>query len=257
MTRSPRALAQQKMQQRKQQEALLLDMLTVMDSLDRAVEHWQQAQDKAMAIEQPEPSDGNSAIAAAELPQVIVDSPVESQNESLDQPAAESTVSEEPSSSTSTHRFWWQQLASWWVDRAIAYATQQPAASIATEAQALAESSVEDESTLDGMGGETVSETQDIAKNTIDVANIVTSALDGTALIHSTMADILAKHQVVPIPALGQPFDPTEMRALGQEPDGTVSPNTVVKEVVRGYRWNDKVLRESQVIVAIALAQQT
>ena len=42
------------------------------------------------------------------------------------------------------------------------------------------------------------------------------------------------------------------MYALGQQADASALPNTVVQEVVRGYRWKDRVLREAQVIVASA-----
>jgi molecular chaperone GrpE len=42
------------------------------------------------------------------------------------------------------------------------------------------------------------------------------------------------------------------MHALGQQSDAVATPNTVLQEVVRGYRWKDRILREAQVIVAVA-----
>jgi len=42
------------------------------------------------------------------------------------------------------------------------------------------------------------------------------------------------------------------MHALGQRVEAHCAPNMVVQEVVRGYRWQDRVLREAQVIVAVA-----
>jgi molecular chaperone GrpE len=42
------------------------------------------------------------------------------------------------------------------------------------------------------------------------------------------------------------------MHALAQQVDAHCDPNIVVQEVVRGYRWQDRVLREAQVIVAVA-----
>jgi molecular chaperone GrpE len=64
------------------------------------------------------------------------------------------------------------------------------------------------------------------------------------------MLAVLSQHQVVPLLAKGQPFDPSQMHALGQQADTAVPVNTVVREVVRGYLWQERVLREAQVIVA-------
>ena len=40
------------------------------------------------------------------------------------------------------------------------------------------------------------------------------------------------------------------MHALGQQVDASVPPSTVLQEVVRGYQWKDRILREAQVIVS-------
>lgn len=159
MTRSPRELVAQKMQMRKQQEALLKDMLAVMDALDRAADHWQQAERIALA----------KTTSPAPLP-------------------------------------WWQRWRQW---------LSFPVPSV-----------------QDGS------------------ITVVASAREGIELIRENMREILQKHQVSPIVAQGQTFDPTQMHALGQRVETSAAPNTVVQEVVRGYRWQDRVLREAQVIVA-------
>ncbi len=158
MTRSPRELANQKIQLRKQQEKLLGDLLSVADDLDRAVEHWQQAQLQ---------------------------------------------VTTAPKQQT-----WWQRF---W--------------------QVLVRSQAADSDST---------------------AKVVDSAKAGIEMIQASMLDVLAQHQVVPLPGKGELFDPETMHALGQQPDAIALPNTVLQEVVRGYRWKDRILRESQVIVAIA-----
>jgi len=82
------------------------------------------------------------------------------------------------------------------------------------------------------------------------VADVVGSAREGVDMSRQSMLTVLDQHQVVPIAAQGQPFDPSQMHTLAQQPGASVPPNTVIQEVVRGYRWQDRLLREAQVIVA-------
>jgi molecular chaperone GrpE (heat shock protein) len=170
MTRSPRDLANQKIQLRKQQEALLRDLLTVVDALDRATDHWHQAE-------------GNPWLAQS------------------------------PPAMT-----WWQRWRQWLSLCPLIAPTPQPA-----QSEPLAE--------------------------------VITSARQGIDMIRESMLTVLSQHQIVPLPSQGHPFDPTQMHALGQQVDAHCAPNMVVQEVVRGYRWQDRVLREAQVIVAVPPAE--
>lgn len=79
---------------------------------------------------------------------------------------------------------------------------------------------------------------------------VITSGGEGIDLIRQTLLEVLRRRQVEPIPTLGQPFDPETMFALDRHPDTTQPAMTVLQEVVRGYRWGDRILREAQVIVA-------
>lgn len=72
----------------------------------------------------------------------------------------------------------------------------------------------------------------------------------GIDLIRSSLLDLLRQRQVIPLPALGQPFDSRTMYAVGREASDSLQENTVSREIVRGYLWEDKVLREARVIVA-------
>ena len=84
---------------------------------------------------------------------------------------------------------------------------------------------------------------------------VISSGGEGIDLIRQTLLEVLRRRQVEPIPALGQPFDPETMFAVDQQPDTTHPPMTVLQEVVRGYRWGDRILREAQVIVAVESEQ--
>ncbi|MEA5618210.1 nucleotide exchange factor GrpE [Cronbergia sp. UHCC 0137] len=79
---------------------------------------------------------------------------------------------------------------------------------------------------------------------------ILTSNQEGVELIRRSLLEILRQRRVVPIPSLGKPFDSQTMYAVGRESREDVTDNTVTQEVVKGYLWGDKILREAQVIVA-------
>lgn len=179
MTRSPRDLAQQKIQLRKQQESLLRDLLTVVDALDHAADHWHQADSS--------------------------------------QPSAQSPAQEQPDPEAPLPQ--WQRWRQWLGQCPLV--APAPLAPPPTDA----------------------------------LTDVVASARQGIDLIRDSMLTVLSQHQIVPLPAQGHPFDPNQMHALGQRVDTTCDPNTVVQEVVRGYRWQDRVLREAQVIVAVPPSQ--
>ncbi|MEB3157108.1 MAG: nucleotide exchange factor GrpE [Cyanobacteriota bacterium] len=77
------------------------------------------------------------------------------------------------------------------------------------------------------------------------------TADEGIRLIRSSLLDALRGHGLEPFESLGQPFDPQRMRALGQRPaPADVPPGQVLDEAVRGYLWQQTLLREAQVLVA-------
>jgi molecular chaperone GrpE len=82
------------------------------------------------------------------------------------------------------------------------------------------------------------------------LTEIFTSNQQGVELIRRSLLEILKQRRVVPIVAQGKHFDSQTMYAVGRESRAGVTENTVIQEVVRGYLWGDKVLREAQVIVA-------
>jgi|SRR5579883_105895 len=83
-----------------------------------------------------------------------------------------------------------------------------------------------------------------------DISEIITSNQQGVELIRRSLLEVLRQRRVVPIDTLGKAFDSQTMYAVGRESRADVTDNTVIQEVVRGYLWGERVLREAQVIVA-------
>lgn len=162
MSQSPRDRIAQRRQLQKQQSQIFLELLPVLDDLDRACNHWQQAQQRC----------GQSASNS-----------------------------------------WWRRLFRW--------------------------------------------NTETTNDQPTELNTVIKSAYDGVSLIRQSLLDILERQAVTPIDTLGQPFDPSQMNAMGREASPDALPNTVIKEVLKGYRWQDRVLREAQVIVAAAADRQS
>jgi molecular chaperone GrpE len=74
--------------------------------------------------------------------------------------------------------------------------------------------------------------------------------VEGVEMVLRGFFDILAKHGVVPIAAVGQRFDPEKHEAMTQIESGTYAPNTVVEEYHKGYLLRDRLLRPALVSVA-------
>lgn len=72
----------------------------------------------------------------------------------------------------------------------------------------------------------------------------------GVEMVLRQFDEALARHDVKPIAAEGEKFDPNRHDALTQVPSPDHEPMTVLQEVERGYTLHDRVLRPSKVIVA-------
>jgi molecular chaperone GrpE (heat shock protein) len=185
MTQSPRELVAQSAKFRREQERLLQDLLGILDSLDRACDHWQQAEQEHYPSQS---ASGDSML--------------------------------EPAVQESLPTFWrWKQALQRWLG-------QQPQAN---EKEASAN---------DAMG------------------EVISSAKEGVEMIRRSLLDLLRQRQVVPLTTQGQVFDPERMYALGREESAEAEENTVVREVVRGYLWQNQILREAQVMVAVKPADE-
>ncbi|MCA8998462.1 MAG: nucleotide exchange factor GrpE [Planctomycetaceae bacterium] len=76
--------------------------------------------------------------------------------------------------------------------------------------------------------------------------------LQGVRMVATQIDQVLQQHGIVPIPALGEPFDPNVHEALQQVPSADHPPMTVIQEYERGYKLHDRVIRPSKVIVSMA-----
>lgn len=72
----------------------------------------------------------------------------------------------------------------------------------------------------------------------------------GMALVRSQMLDVLGRSGILPIEAMGRPFDPLFHESLGHQPRSDATPDTVIEVLESGYRFHDRVLRPARVIVA-------
>ena len=76
---------------------------------------------------------------------------------------------------------------------------------------------------------------------------------DGVAATHRLFLAALREAGAEPIESVGQPFDPNLHDAVAAvTADGEVAPGTVAREVRRGWRLGDELLRPAQVVVATA-----
>lgn len=74
--------------------------------------------------------------------------------------------------------------------------------------------------------------------------------LNGVELIAKQLNEVLESFGVAPIAAVGERFDPHIHEAVVTEPSDEHEPDTVVEELVRGYRIGDRLLRPAMVKVS-------
>ncbi len=72
----------------------------------------------------------------------------------------------------------------------------------------------------------------------------------GVELIHGKLNKTLEAQGLVAFESVGKPFNVEFHDALLQVPRTDVPPNTVIEEIERGYKLNDKVIRHAKVIVS-------
>jgi len=77
--------------------------------------------------------------------------------------------------------------------------------------------------------------------------------VEGVEMVLRGLLDVLSKHGVEQISALGKPFDPQKHEAMNQIESETHEPNTVMAEHHKGYLFKDRLLRPALVSVAMSL----
>lgn len=77
--------------------------------------------------------------------------------------------------------------------------------------------------------------------------------VEGFRLIHKKLQSMLKDHGMEEIAALGQPFDPRFHEAVGYEEGG--EEGIVIVETQKGYKFSDRVLRPSLVVVGKGMSE--
>ena len=79
----------------------------------------------------------------------------------------------------------------------------------------------------------------------------------GVAMIENQVLDILRRHGITRLEALGQPFDPNLHQAVTQQPSADTPPMTVLQVLEQGYMIHDRVLRPASVVVSVSPPQKS
>jgi len=72
----------------------------------------------------------------------------------------------------------------------------------------------------------------------------------GMSLVLKQLQDFLADNGLQPIEAVGEKFDPNLHEAIAHQPSAEVPEEHVISQTRRGYRFKDRLLRPSTVIVS-------
>jgi len=80
--------------------------------------------------------------------------------------------------------------------------------------------------------------------------------VDGLSMVYKQLQDFLTNSGVETIDATGQTFDPNLHEALAQEENHEVPEGKVIRQVRKGYRLRDRLLRPANVIVSKGAPQQ-
>lgn len=83
------------------------------------------------------------------------------------------------------------------------------------------------------------------------------SVVEGVRLVLNSLQEILNRHGVKRVEALGQPFDPTHHQALAQVESIEHEPNRVIEEHHTGYLLHDRLLRPALVTVSTRKREST
>jgi len=72
----------------------------------------------------------------------------------------------------------------------------------------------------------------------------------GMSLVLKQLQDFLTENGLQPVEAVGQKFDPNLHEAIAHQPSDEVPEEHVISQTRRGYRYKDRLLRPSTVIVS-------
>lgn len=76
------------------------------------------------------------------------------------------------------------------------------------------------------------------------------SIVSGIEMVKRQLEDVLHQFGVEPIDATGHPFDPNFHEAVAQEPSAEVPEGSVIRQLRKGYRLRERLLRAALVVVS-------
>ncbi len=92
----------------------------------------------------------------------------------------------------------------------------------------------------------------DMLERALDAGSSDPEFYKGVAATRELFLTALREAGAEPIDSLGRPFDPEVHEAMATMRSDSVLPGTVVREMRRGWRLGDELLRPTQVVVAVA-----
>ena len=79
---------------------------------------------------------------------------------------------------------------------------------------------------------------------------------EGVGMIYTGLLSVLEKHDITPIKAVNEPFDPMQHEAVTHIESEEVPENCVIEEWQKGYMLNNRVIRPSMVSVSKGKSEQ-
>jgi len=76
------------------------------------------------------------------------------------------------------------------------------------------------------------------------------AAHEGVSLTHKALIDTFAKHSLVEVNPVGEPFDPNLHQAMSMIDAPDAEPNSVVAVMAKGYTLNERLIRPAMVVVS-------
>jgi molecular chaperone GrpE len=95
------------------------------------------------------------------------------------------------------------------------------------------------------------------ALDSVDKTQNLEALVEGVKMVNQQFLDILAKYNCIKINAIHQPFDPNFHASVAQLPNEEFPTNTIIDEVLTGFRLYDRVVRPAQVVLSAGKQQDT
>jgi molecular chaperone GrpE len=86
----------------------------------------------------------------------------------------------------------------------------------------------------------------DAARNASDAAGII----QGLEMVRKQLEDFLRENGVEVVNAAGDAFDPNLHEAVAHEPNNEVADGSVIRQIRRGFKLKDRLIRPASVVVS-------